>query len=433
MTLPVKYYDNTMEGAPQLTNAWGCMTGLLDAVLVTGFNVKTIATLTSTGGVATASITAGHGYRVGQCITVAGANESAYNGEFLVTSVTSNNVLYAITGTPASPATTGSSLTVKTSPLGWEAAYTGTTKRAYRSTNVLSNKPVLRVDDTKDAVYTTTYSKYAKVTMAQGMSDIDTFVGLRAPYDPLLPTKNEVGTGSGGSAYGGWFKWYYAKKDGGTSYGVSDSTVPAELNRLWYIIGDDRGFYIFNQWDNQIPSLLGAMGGHCFTDFESYRSADSFNTLLCATDAYITANSVLGSQGPDCQQQFVKSNDYIGKTLLADHTQIGNPIRAGFASLNTNNTVIVSGQNTGINWPNGPDYSLILHPVYLRQENGHLRGKMPGMMHIFNNNPALETGTIITGVSGYPGRKFLIVKAHTVEGGGTTMGMVAFDVTGPWW
>ena len=429
MTLPVKYYDNTMEGAPQLTNAWGCMTGLLDAVLVIGFNVKTIATLTSTGGIATATITAGHGYRVGQCITVAGANESAYNGEFLVTSVTSNNVLYAITGTPASPATTGSSLTVKTSPLGWETAYTGTTKRAYRSTNVLSNKPVLRVDDTKDAVYTTTYSKYAKVTMAQGMSDIDTFVGLRAPYDPLLPTKNEVGTGSGGSAYGGWLKWYYAKKDGGNAYGHTDSTAPSELNRQWYIIGDDRGFYIINQWDNS----AGQMGAHCFTDFESYRSADGFNTLLCATDAYVSANLTLGNIGPDCAQYFPKSCDYTGKYIMADHTQIGYPIRAGFASLNTSNAISVSGLTTGIYWPNGPDYSLILHPAYLRQENGHLRGKMPGMMHIFNNSPTFETGNTITAVSGYPGKTFLLVKVHSTEGGSTSTAMLAFDITGPWW
>ncbi len=429
MTLPVKYYDNTMEGAPQLTNAWGCMTGLLDAVLVTGFNVKTIAILTSTGGVATATITAGHGYRVGSVVTVAGANESAYNGEFRVLSVTSTTLSYAVTGSPASPATTGSSLSIRTSPLGWEIAYTATTKRAYRSTNVLSNKPLLRVDDTKDAVWTTTYSKYAKITMAQGMSDIDTFVGLRAPYDPLLPTKNEVGTGSGGSAYGGWLKWYYAKKDGGNSYGHTDSVAPSELNRQWYIIGDDRGFYIINQWDNS----AGQMGAHCFTDFESYRSADGFNTLLCATDAYVSANLTLGNIGPDCAQYFPKSCDYTGKYIMADHTQIGNPVRAGFASLNTNNAATVSGQNTGINWPNGPDYSLILHPVYLRQENGHLRGRMPGMMHIFNNSPTFETGNTITAVSGYSGKTFLLVKVHSTEGGSTSTAMLAFDVTGPWW
>ena len=62
MTLPVKYYSNTMQGAPQLTNDWGCMTALLDAVLITGFNLKTIANLTSAAGVATASIPAGHLY-----------------------------------------------------------------------------------------------------------------------------------------------------------------------------------------------------------------------------------------------------------------------------------------------------------------------------------------------------------------------------------
>ena len=77
--------------------------------------------------------------------------------------------------------------------------------------------------------------------------------------------------------------------------------------------------------------------------------------------------------------------------------------------------------------------TLILHPVNLRQENGHLRGKMPGMMHIFNNSPTLETGNTITGLSGYTGKTFLLVKVHSSAAGGNDTAMLAFDVTGPWW
>ena len=45
----------------------------------------------------------------------------------------------------------------------------------------------------------------------QNMADIDTFIGARAPFDPLNPTKNEVPSGSGTSGYYGWYKWLYAR------------------------------------------------------------------------------------------------------------------------------------------------------------------------------------------------------------------------------
>ena len=430
MTLPVKYFHSNMQGAPQLSNAWGCMTALLDACLVTGFNTKAINSITRVASVATATISAGHLYEVGQVLSVSGADQAAYNGEVCVVSATTTTFSYAVTGTPVTPAT-GSTLSVKVAPLGWEIAFTGTNKRAYRSANILSNRPYLRVDDGLDPAWTTTYSKYAKVTMAQGMSDIDTFVGARAPFDAAFPTRNEVGTGSGSNAYGGWHKWYYAKADGGPVNGQADSySAPGDFNRAWVVIGDDRGFYLINQWG----SSTGTLGAHCFTDFESYRTADGFNTLLGATDAWITATSIVSGQGPDSNQNFARTCDYVGKVLMRDFTQVGSNVRAGFCTLNTNNNAVcTSGSATGILWPNGPDYSLILHPVFLKQENSHLRGKMPGLMWIHNNSPSFNHLDVISDVMGYPGSKFLLVKVASANGYYQELGMLAFDITGPWW
>ena len=428
MTLPVKYYSNTMQGAPQLTNDWGCMTALLDAVLVTGFNLKTIANLTSASGVATASIPAGHLYWVGQVLTISGADQNEYNGEVRVIAVTTSTFTYAITGTPVSPAT-GASITSKVAPLGWEIAFTATNKRAYRSKNVLSNRPYLRVDDGCDPAYTTTYAKKAKVTMAQGMSDIDTFVGARAPFDSAYPTRNEIATGSGAGVYDGWYKWYYARSDGNAydHYGAS------VFNRPWTLVGDDRGFYIFNDtWSS------GGLGGKCFTDFESYRSADGFNTLLCAQEAYNYAsipNSSYDSEGyqsSDWRSRFPRTLDGTGKILMRSYLQIGNNVNPSFTSLNTNNGQTTSGYSTGISWPNGPDYSMILHPTLLR-ESSHLRGRMPGMFWVHNDSPSFNHLDTISGVAGYPGRTFLLLKvAHGVSSGNYTA-TLAYDITGPWW
>jgi hypothetical protein len=431
MSCPVKYFHSNMQGAPQLTNDWGCMTALLDAVLVNGFNLKSIATLTSTGGVATANISAGHLFEVNQVVLIAGASQSEYNGEVRVLSVTSNAFTYAVTGTPASPAT--GTITVKAAPLGFEIAFTGTNKRAYRSTNVASNRPYLRVDDGLDPVYTTTYAKYAKVTMAQGMSDINTFVGMRAPYNATYPTRNEVGTGSGINAYGGWYKWYYAKIASGAQ---ADSSAPATYNRPWFIIGDDRGFYLFNEsFDSR------GLGGKCFTDFESYRSADGFNTILCAQDAYTYAGQQIntyngeGYAGSDWGSKFPRTGDSFGKLAMCSYLQTGNNVGLSFTSLNTNNGQTASGYSTGIAYPNGPDYSLLLHPTLLKEGTSHLRGKMPGMMWVHNDAPSFNHMDVITGVAGYPGKSFMLVKCihgwSTVDPGYTAY--IAYDLTGPWW
>ncbi len=428
MSLPIKYFDNTMPGAPQLTNAWGAMTGVLDACLVNGFNLLAVASLTSAGGVATATVSAGHLYRVGQVLVVSGAGEAEYNGEVKVLTTTSMTFTYAIAGTPVSPAT-GASIQVKVAPLGWGIAFTGTNKRAYRSANVQSNRPYLRVDDNLDPAYTTTYAKKAKVTMAQGMSDIDTFVGARAPYDPAAPTKNEIGTGSLTTAVDGWYKWYYAKLGGNSQ----DTAAPGAYNRPWVIIGDDRGFFIFNE------ALDGVgLGGRCFTDFASYRSGDGFNTLLCAQDAYIAANGGPSNGDPegylssDWRARFPRTLDATGKTCLKSYLQVSSPVTLSFTSLNTNNAQAVSGYNSGLAWPNGPDYSLVLHPVML-MEGAHLRGKLPGMFWVHNNSPTLSHMDTITGAAGYPGRTFMLVKAMHGSASNNFTGWLAFDITGPWW
>jgi hypothetical protein len=214
-TIAVKHYNFGMQGAPQLANAWGDMTALLDAVLVDGFNLRTIDTLTFADGIATARVNAGHLYLVDQVVLIEGANQTEYNGEVRVLSTTSLEFTYAVVGTPVTPAT--GSLSVKVAPLNFEKAFSATNKRVYRSKNILSNRPFLRVDNSLDPAYTTTYAKKAKVLMAENMSDIDTVVGAQAPFDPNRPLQNTVGTGTGGGAVDGWYKWYHSRLDQNSS------------------------------------------------------------------------------------------------------------------------------------------------------------------------------------------------------------------------
>lgn len=420
-TISVKHYNSGMQGAPQLANAWGDMTALLDAVLVDGFNLRTIDTLTFADGIATARVNAGHLYLVDQVVTIAGANQAEYNGEVRVLSTTSLEFTFAVTGTPVTPAT--GTLSVKVAPLNFEKAFSATNKRVYRSKNVLSNRPYLRVDNSLDPAYTTTYAKKAKVLVAENMSDVDTVVGAQAPFDPTKPTQNTIGTGSGTTAVDGWYKWYYSRFDNNNA----DSSGGTGGNKGWVLVGDDRGFYLFNEWQVAVYGRAG----YFFTDFASFRQGDAYNTLLTATEWYAAANTSPGYNGVDYNSYCNRSLDFTGKVLMRDHLQVGNYIRAGFLGLNTNNAQQITGYSTAVPWPNGPDYGLILHPVYLRHETpGHLRGKMPGIFWVHNDSPMADLN-IVSGVTGYPGRKFLIVTSGYSSA--SNAARYAFDITGPWW
>ena len=110
-----------------------------------------------------------------------------------------------------------------------------TIRLTYRSPNPQSNRHFLRVDDSLPSGYTSSWAKFGRVTIAEGMSDIDTFVGAQAPFTPAAPTRNEVPTGSGTTMYVGWFKWYYARNSYNENSGDNGNWA-----RSWVLVGDDR-------------------------------------------------------------------------------------------------------------------------------------------------------------------------------------------------
>ena len=391
------------------------------ATMVDGGPYAVVLQITRTDSTATATLTAGHGFTVDQVVLVAGSDQPDYNGEVTVTAVTSTTVSFTVSGTAVTPATTATSLTMKVAPLGFEIAYTGTNKRAYRSPNPRSNRPFLRVDDSLPAGYTTTWAKFGRVTLAEGMSDIDTFVGGRAPWDPAAPTRNEVPSGSGTTMYTGWFKWYYARQNHAETSGDNGNWA-----RSWVLIGDDRGFFLSN--------ASGYFGDarilHAFTDFDSYKAGDNYASYLIASERYLVANSTTGSY-PYIDAYSANSQNTTGKICIRNYTQIGENARLGMLSLNDGNGQNISGRTGNIPFPNGPDYGLILHPIYLRETDngGHLRGVLPGIFWIHQNQPYAHL-SVIDNVIGYEGRKFLIVTLN-YSSEGNTCGF-AYDITGPW-
>lgn len=421
-TIPVKYIHSQMQGAPVVQGSgFAEITGLLDAVLVTGFNTKAIASITRSGSTATANIPAGHLYEVGQVVNISNAEQAEYNGDQKVLSVTATAFTFAVTGTPATPATTLTEISVKTAPLGFSIAFTGTNKRVYRTNSLLGSRPYIRVDGAQLSGYGALWSKFARVTIADAMTGVDTFTGVKAPFDPLATTKNEARTGAAAPYQYGWFKWYTAHYGNGNF----EETEPTIAVRNWMIIGDDRGFYLIIN-----PSLNGN-SLYSANELNSYKNGDAFCGFLLAEDAFVTSQTSSYANnywGIGAKMGAI----YQGCVILRDYTQLGNPVRGSHRTLDiSESSPWYSGGNSGVPFPNGPDFSLLLHPVYNKQENGHIRGVVPGMYAILNSQQGMYShGAIVDNVAGYPGRKFLIV--DVAESSTAQAGKVAFDITGPW-
>lgn len=423
MAYPVKFFHSGMAGAPVLSNNWGDLIGVLDACLVTGFNLKAVDSITSAAGVATVTVSAGHGYKVDQVVSITGCEQSAYNGEQRVTGITASTFTFDVVGTPDSPATTQTSISCKVAPLGWEKAFSGTNKAAYRSTDPASPRHYLRVDDSMKAntppynSYNTSWAKWANVGICESMTDIDTIVGPQAPFNPNYPEQNWK---QRENWHWGWHKWFHGRQVGGEDYGDGGAGA-----RNWVIVGDGRLFYLMNSV--QPGFNWYGRGLYCFGDFPSFKPGDAFNTMLKAQDVFSSQTHFSSpfQYGHDGLLGTLKND---GVTVLRNHTQLGNPVRLHATTLNLNNDRMWAGRG-GLPFPNAADFALWMLPVYLRQEDSNMRGMLPGMRWLPHDRPYSDM-TVVDNVVNEAGKKFLLPRySHESE---TEYGQIAFDITGPW-
>ncbi len=379
----IKFYVHTNSNAPQLTNNFGCMIDVLDACLVNGFGAQSVSTLKATGKVVTVTFGAAHNFMQYQVIKIVGANQSEFNGEHRILSVPNATSFTCEIANTASVAQATGTIICSLPPLGWEKPFSSTHssgtggKAAYRSTNLLlASRPFLRVVDELDPAYTATYAKFAKVGLVEDMTDINTMLGVQAPYDSANPNKNWVGTGSGTSAINGWSRWYYANSSTFTLPTSDANAIPAG-NRSWILIGTTDYFYL-------IPTGIAANNmGLCygFGQFDSLLPTDMSNNCLISTVSYIAANSgfykgsLVGGAGSQASQKVLLQRSYTQAAQFAE---------ANTYSLGINNAIIASGSANYIGASTLGNISPFA-PVYLNETV--LRGCLKGLYWLFQLKP----------------------------------------------
>lgn len=257
----VKHYQNTMKGIPQLTNNWGAMINLLDAVLVNGFNHVTILGLTkaNTNSItATINLGSDHGFIDRQVVRIAGST-NGWDGDYKVLSADSTSIIVECTA--EHPMVISGIATCFTAPLDFEIVHqtpaeSTTPKRAYRSTDPESLGLILLVHDFCATGAAATGAKFAKVGVVSSMSDIDTITGVQMPYSETNPQRNW--TFSGGVH--GWAKWYYRVQNVDT--GARDSNAPLNSNAPFNLVGNKESFFI--------DCLIGGTSGYSLSGIAEF-------------------------------------------------------------------------------------------------------------------------------------------------------------------
>lgn len=385
---PVKHLHSAMTGAPVLSGVAGTLIAVLDACLVNGFNLITLDSLVVSGEVLTGT-KAGHGYVVDQIVETA-ASEPALNGQWVVTSVTSNTFICDATGV-ANVTGTGTK-TAKTASAGWSKIFSGTNKAVYKSNDVQHNGQVLRVDDSA--------ATFAKVVGYESMTDVDTGVG---PFPTVAL-----------AATGGWW---------GRANAANASA------RRWDIFADSLAFFYSVQpyiGQETFDTL------YFFGQFPSEKQGDAYNTYLTAHPADYT-NS--GGYPNVCQISggYPTMPGYMPRS----YTQLGSAILAACSSFAIYASgVTYSGESATGNsaYPSLITGGLIFgKPVISESYSSSPKLRCAGVPGLFVSPQSLTSAfahrDTVNNSNVAPGRKLKIISCGA---SGSYAGRAFIDITGPW-
>lgn len=332
----VYQYDNTMPNALQLTGVAGALNSILKTYLVTGAGAGSVSTLTVSAGVATATYAAGHPFKVGGTALFAGSTPAALNGLKKVLTARTNAITFAAPGVPDGAAT--GSITSKLAAAGWSELYPGTA-------NVLALKPsvpeatgcVVRLDDAN--------AQNARVRAYESMSDASTGSGM-------FPLDAQVN--------GGLF-WPKSGSAGATA-------------RPWFLIADERGFYL----------AVAPQGGDRYTllycgDIASFKSGDAYAYLVTGNQADQTAVSTVPDGCCGYSHRSARGGAYVARS----HTGTGGALavqRVGGHHNGPTADVYAGAAGYGYGtYPNGPNSGLMTGSLELFALG--IRGVLPGLHH----------------------------------------------------
>lgn len=398
MTFPVKWYSSAMQGAPFLSSGSagaahttnpGTLIALLKAILVTGFGNMALASASYDSAASTITLTTAttHAYLVDQIIEVSGANESGFNGEFRVVSVTSNKLVLALdNGTPAAATATGT-LTIKIPSLGWAVEFEDAAnyKVIFKRTNASSTPVRLLVDNSAWSGWNGNNGYIAKVIMVEDATDINTYTTIQE------------------------YRWPCSH-----SYALPE----------WQAVGDGMMLYFLPRYSAYANNYPAARGCFAFGDINSIRPGDKYHCLLAGHNE---AGSWATGSYPYAIPYFVHFSNSNHKALARSYHQLAGSVSALWKGYNTYFGEAMSFPNPA---DNGFYVSTDPIPVY---DNMSYRGTLPGVVVPYATTLSFD-GANLKNLPALPNKiiRLVMTAYYQTSSSVDSRRLIGFDIKGPW-
>lgn len=386
----VKYIDYRFAKAPIIQNGYGSFANILSQVLSEGFNFNTpIAIEKLNLGEVKISFLSSPQYSLESVIKITGTGDNRLDRDHRIMKILENYIIIYLEffDAPLTLPENLSNVSVCTAPLGYEKVYTNTSKTTVCFKNGSKNYPgiIKIIDELPPNGYNIAWAYFANVVVGEEINLQGEFVdNIKTPYHPEFPYAEK--TGNGVAAHGGihgYAKWryritneYYGRECYGTLY---------DINRPWYIIGDDKTFYlIINSGPD--TSLYG---------FGNIETTGGGAIALQAADDFVEADnpSEYNSYGKRRSRWGNLNNSYLGSFLL--HSIYGVVKDTTFRYYSGGyyfgeNEKHSPWKSNEINFHNDNSGVSMLSDLLIRDQDGFFRGCHRGIkiMYGFNDIPS---------------------------------------------
>ena len=365
----VKLFRSTDFGAnatPLYGNA-GYLIPVLEACLVNGYGEQGVSTLTHSAGTVTVTTTAEHGLTSYSRQTIAGAVESGYNGEFIITVINVAQFTYQASGITIDTAT--GTITTKTAGAGWTKAFSGTNLAAYRTGAGI--RDYLRVSDSSATA--------TRVIGYENMTAISTGTG---PF----PTTTQM---SGG--------FYWRKNN-----------ISSTETQPWIIIADDTTMYLWIQAGPDDTYSYRA-GLYSFGEYISKKGGDLYRSYIIGAlgeaynNEYFSDLTTLDALTSTSNQGFYSPRSYRQIGASVPLAKLGDYSLAPGTYMGAN----------GLMYPDLIDGSLYLNKVRIVElqgvaDNNVLRGEFKGV-YIYAHYGILPHESTFEGTGTLAGKTFMAI------------------------
>lgn len=398
----VKHFRWDSPDAPVLTGENGRLIDVLDACLVNGFSSRAADSITIDNEIATVTLSGGNPYEQHAVVAITGASVAGLNAEWRIATSAASSFTFACPGVVNGVAT---GATIKRAGAGWAKPFSDTNIAIYQSIAPDALQLYLRVDDSIAQSDKANVRGYGVATAVDVVSD---------PF----PTFDQTST-------------YLVKKS---------SSISADP-RPWFVVADDKLFYLFIAWRHPsglynwwnanvfgdlIPVIDGSTGHCCigFSGGDPSWPGQSSSVALLQNDDF---QYVYRGQNPSGVSGVTQDNLAPAKF-------------AGVSVAFTNMGLYPPGSiYSGVAYPAPNDRIDLLFPVYTKKGTYGISPNEIGIWGIHpgravplqHSLPYLTDGQLNLPLF-FTGAEGKLSAAMHVGGNNAEPGSMFIDISGPW-